>query len=354
MAGMRGRYKVRLVLLLVAVLLLGVGRQGQAPTPAALPPGEEPGLDSGAQAQTADMDIHGRRGVYLTAYSLAKPGFLLGILDRLERFGLDTVVINVKDMHGEVSYATGVELAHRIGAAVPRLPLAAILAEVHGRGMYAIARQVVFYDPLLAGFLGSPQPPWVLPTEKAVVYNLAIARELEQLGFDEVQFDYVRFPDDGPIGLDYSARSVAVEAFLAQAQGQLSVPISVDVFGRVLWPWNAREIDPIGQHLEGMAPHVDLFSPMLYPSHYVEQELKDDPHGTVRRALEYGMARVTTPMRPFLQAFDMAIPAGMTLPQYIVAQLRAAEEMGADGYLFWHPGSDYNALWAALELLGRR
>lgn len=351
MVGMRGRCKVRFALLLV--LLLGVGRQGQAPTPATLPSGEGVQANSGARAQAADAGIHGRRGVYLTAYSLAKPGFLLGILELLETFGLDTVVINVKDMHGEVSYATEVELAHRIGAAVPRLPLADILAEVHGRGMYAIARQVVFYDPKFSAFLGSPHHPWVLPTAEAVTYNLAIARELEQLGFDEVQFDYVRFPDDGPIGPDYSGRAVAVEAFLSQAQEQLLIPISVDVFGRVLWPWNARKIDPIGQHLEGMAPHVDLFSPMLYPSHYVEQELKDDPYGTVRRALEYGMARVTTPMRPFLQAFDMAIPAGMTLPQYIAAQLRAAEEMGADGYLFWHPGSDYSALWAALELLGR-
>ena len=64
------------------------------------------------------------------------------------------------------------------------------------------------------------------------------------------------------------------------------------------------------------------------------------------------MARVDTPLRPFLQAFDMAIPAGMSLPQYIVAQIRAAEDAEADGYLFWNPRADYSALWQALELLG--
>ena len=333
---------------ILAVALLGLVWSGHAPAPGSLPvPPQEPQPAPGP-------DVHGHRGVYLTSYSLTRPGFLSGILDRLADYGLDTVVVNVKNMHGEVCYPTEVELAHRIGAVAPRLDLTQILGEIHSRGMYAVARQVVFYDPNLAAYLHSPAAPWVLPSEEvAVEYNVALAEELAALGFDEIQLDYVRFPDEGEIGADYSARCAAVEEFLARVKDGLSLPLSVDIFGRVLWPWNARRIDPIGQHLEGMARYVEVFSPMIYPSHYVEQALKDDPYGTVLRALEHGMARVDTPMRPFLQAFELALPAGMTLPQYIVAQIRAAEESGADGYLFWNPRADYTALWQALESLGR-
>ncbi len=329
---------------ILAAAMMGLVWSGQAPAPGPAP--------TPPQAPPPPLpDIHGRRGVYLTSYSLTRPGFLQAVLAQLAAHGLDTVVVNVKNMHGEVCYPTGVELAHRIGAVAPRLDLPGILEEIHSRGMYAIARQVVFYDPKLASWLGNPGD-WVLPTQKlAVSYNVALAQELAALGFDEIQLDYVRYPDEGGIGADYTDRCAAVEAFLAQVKDGLPVPLSVDIFGRVLLPWNARRIDPIGQHLEGMAEYVDVFSPMIYPSHFAEQRLKDDPYGTVKWALQQGMARVETPLRPFLQAFDMAIPAGMTLPEYIAAQIRAAEEVGADGYLFWNPRADYSALWQALESL---
>jgi hypothetical protein len=82
---------------------------------------------------------------------------------------------------------------------------------------------------------------------------------------------------------------------------------------------------------------VDVVSPMLYPSHFVEPELKADPYGTVLRAMAHGKARVRAPLRPYLQAFSMAIPSGRSLPEHILAQIKAAEESGADGYLFWNP-----------------
>lgn len=291
----------------------------------------------------------GRHGVYLTAYAAGQPRSFESILDRLVAHGLDTVVVDVKNNQGEVCYGSSVELAQQAGAVTPLLDLAAVVRAVHARGMYAIARQVVFYDPLLARRLGLPSTPWVPPTvEEAIAYNLALAAEVERAGFDEIQFDYLRFPDDGPIGPDYSARCQAVEGFLARARAELTVPLSVDVYGRVMFPWNARRIDPIGQHLEGVGRWVDVVSPMLYPSHYPEREFKDDPYGTVRRGIEEGRARIATPLRPYLQAFEMALPAGMTLAAYIVAQIEGAEAGGASGYLFWNPRSEYTALWEAL------
>ena len=90
---------------------------------------------------------------------------------------------------------------------------------------------------------------------------------------------------------------------------------------------------------------------MLYPSHYSEQRYKDDPYLVVSEALTTGEARVATPFRPFLQAFQMDIPASMSFEDYIRAQIRAAQEHGADGYLFWNPSCEYAALFRVLTPL---
>lgn len=339
-------------MLLASVFILGLAFLAQAPSPPEelSPPPKSQGTQP---AQSLPASIHGRRGVYLTAYVAASPEIFEDVIEQSRKYGLNTVVIDVKNNNGEVCYASNVPLAKAIGAVRPILDLSPLVERLHKLGFYVIARQVVFYDPVLAKYLGTGTS-WVLPTsETAVSYNLDLAKEVESFGVDEIQFDYIRFPDDGPIGPDYSTRCAAVTAFLAKAKATLSIPVSADVYGRVMWPWNAQKIDPIGQHLESIAPHVDVISPMLYPSHFVEEELKADPYGTVLRTMSHGKARVATPLRPYLQAFSMAIPAGMSLAEYIVAQIRAAEATGADGYLFWNPRGDYSGLWQALAILAR-
>lgn len=343
-------------LLFTLGILVGTAWPAIAPVPLQVPSEAPPapGVTASAEPPAEDgvqKDFHGKIGLHLSFYALSKLGFAEGIARKLVEFGLNAVVICVKDMHGTVGYNSQVPLAREIGAAVPYVKLPDIIEFFRSHGLYVIARQVLFYDPILAKHLGYPDGKWVYPSDsQAVEYNLAIAKELEGLGFDEIQFDYVRFPDDGEIGKQYPERYVAVNAFLERARKELSVPLSIDLFGRVLWPWNKEKKDPIGQCLEEMAPYVDVISPMLYPSHYVEPALKADPYRTVKLALQHGMSRVKKPFRPFLQAFDMDIPAGMTLPEYILAQVRAAEEMGADGYLFWNPRSDYADLWEAFRM----
>ncbi len=329
-------------LALVLAVVGSLAWEGGAPDP-----GEAPAL-----AEEPLPTVHNRRGVYLSCYAAWRAGYLEEVLNKCAQWGLDTVVIDVKNNHGELSYASQIPLARRIGAVSTRLDLAEVVGLIHSKGMYAVARQVVYYDPKLARYLGVPEGVWVPAGDStADEYNLAVAAEVAAAGFDEIQFDYIRFPDDGRIGEDYTDRCRVVESFLAQAQEALDVPLSVDVFGRVLWPWNARRIDPIGQHLESMVAYSNVISPMLYPSHYGEEELKNDPYRTVRQALEAGSFRADVPLRPYLQAFDMALPAGLSLAQYIAEQIRAAEDAGADGYLFWNPRSDYAALWEALRLL---
>ena len=308
-------------------------------------------IDQGSPLTYSGVSPHSRIGVYLTSYAVAKEGVLVGVMDAAREGKLNAVVINVKNMHGEITYASSVPLAMNINASTGRVDMSALIRMLKANGIYVIARQVLFYDPKLATYLGNSDP-WIAPDNTvAINYNLQIAQEVASLGFDEIQFDYVRYADAGSLTPVYDARYTAVNAFLASARRLLNghVELSVDVFGRVLWNWNKKGIDPIGQSLEGIALHVDFISPMLYPSHYSEQRYKDDPYKVVKDALTAGEERVTTPFRPFLQAFDRYIPVGMTMEDYIRNQVRAAKELGADGYLFWNPSCDYAALYRALE-----
>lgn len=303
-------------------------------------------------AVPASSSPHQRVGIYLGSYNLARTSVQNEVLTRAKEGLLNAVVINVKDNHGEVTYSSSVPLAKEIKATTGGLNLASLLPILKQNGIYLIARQVVFDDPKLAAYLKSPQAPWVVPTDERVIsYNLDIANEVASLGFDEIQFDYIRYPDGGGLTAVYDARYAAIDRFVERATALLSgrVYVSADLFGRVMWTWNEKRIDPIGQSLEDMAPHVDMLSPMLYPSHYYEQAYKSDPYRVVKEALLAGKSRVTSSFRPYLQAFDMAIPSGMTLEAYIRAQIRAAVECGADGYLFWDPNCDYRALYRALE-----
>jgi hypothetical protein len=289
--------------------------------------------------------------VYLTSYVLGKKGVLESFEKAVEEGKLNAVVINVKNMHGEITYNSHIGLATEIGASTNRVDMASLITRLHKQGVYVIARQVLFYDPKLAKYLGY-SGAWVDADNKvAIQYNLTVAREVASLGVDEIQFDYARYDDNGDLVAVYDSRYAAINAFLEYAKQLVGgeVRLSVDVFGRVLWNWNKKKIDPIGQSLEEIAPMVDFISPMVYPSHYSEQRYRDDPYGVVKEALLTGKSRITTSLRPFLQAFDRYIPIGMTIEDYIRNQVRAVKEVGTDGYLFWNPSCDYEALYRALE-----
>lgn len=294
---------------------------------------------------------HARIGVYLSSHALMNPAIMETVYVAKDAGQIDTLVINVKNMHGELTYASSVSLAHEIGAVTSRLDLPTILDELRARGFYLIARQVVFFDPLLAQHLRF-QHGWV-PAANHIArdYNRQIASEVAGLGFDELQFDYIRYADVGELESIYEYRFTAVTSFLSEANSRLGdrIHLSADLFGRVMWPWNSRKIDPIGQSLEDVAPYLDFISPMVYPSHYVEQTYRDHPYLTVKDALTSGNVRVKANFRPFLQAFDRHLPDGMSLETYISEQIRAAQDHGADGYLFWHPACEYAPLFRVLE-----
>jgi len=311
--------------------------------------------DRGATSQTTTvapprLTGHGRVGVYLTAYGLLREDILRGVLEARKAGKIDTLVINVKDNHGDVSYASNVPLVKALGASTGLLDFKKLIPILRAQGFYLIARQVVFNDPILAKHLGYSNGWLPAADPTAIAYNLSIAQEVATLGFDELQFDYIRYADGGGLASGYEARYAAIDSFLTKVEESIGgkIALSVDLFGRVMWDWNVRRTDPIGQSLEDMSAHVDYVSPMLYPSHYTEQKYKDGPYLVVKDAMVSGKKRTQAAVRPFLQVFDMAIPAGMTIDAYIAAEIRAAKDYGADGYLFWEPSNDYRALYRVL------
>lgn len=299
------------------------------------------------------LDWRGRRGIYLTSGLAASRERLQRYVDQLRQHGLNTLVIDVKDNSGVVAYPSEVGLATEIGARRVRFHLTELVDWLHERDIYLIARQVVFNDPKLAEHIDSPIAPWVDPSNPtALDYNLSIAREVAAAGVDELQFDYIRYPDGGSYEPIYEDRYRAITSFLETVDDTVGedIRLSADVYGRTMRGWNQRRVDPIGQNLEDLMPHADVLSPMVYPSHYESARYWHDPYGTVHNELALGLERGLT-MRPFLQAFERYRPTEMSQPTYVAEQIRAARDLGFDGYLFWNPQGKYANLWEALDTL---
>lgn len=311
------------------------------------------------------------KAIYLTADVAADPQRFQEMIALVERTELNAMVIDLKDSTGSVYYDTRVRLAHDIGAVNPILDPKAVVAALHERGIYAIARIVVFEDPVLA----EHRPEWAIHVPDGSLwrtwnglawvnahrhevweYDTALAREAAELGFDEIQLDYIRFPSDGPLdeaeyGVPHNAetRAAAIRDFLAGVRAALAPTpayLAVDVFGLTFWELSDGGI---GQNLEAIAPVVDYICPMIYPSHFYPGSMgfdipNDHPYEVILWSLENGGERVpeaAPKFRPWLQDFSYGegIPYG---DAEVRAQIDAAEDFGSSGWMLWNAASDYH------------
>ncbi|MGQ9497624.1 MAG: putative glycoside hydrolase [Desulfotomaculales bacterium] len=257
------------------------------------------------------------------------------------------------------------------GAAHDYLPIREMLEDLRACGIYSVARIVVFRDPVLAQKRpalmvrtksGRPVAGgvWVNPASREVWdYNVALAREAYALGFDEVQFDYIRFPEGSGAesavypGMGDRQRTDVIAAFTRYAREQLGWEkrLSAAVFG---FMGVAVDDQRIGQRPERMAPYLDYISPMAYPSHYSPGNYgfanpNAHPYEVVAGTLDDFARLITTSgcrLRPWLQAFTLGPPPYG--PAQIQAQIRATEERGIHTWLLWNPGVVYKA-----EAIGR-
>jgi hypothetical protein len=317
------------------------------------------------------------KAAYLTYYGVADRGIRGRVLDLVERTELNAVVIDVKGDRGWVLYPSEVPLAIEAGARGPATmrEFDTLMANLKARGVYTIARIVAFKDNVLATHrpdlavidtrTGKPwvdreKLAWLDPfQEEAWEYNVALAREAVRRGFDEIQFDYVRFPTDGKLSSARYARAntrdsrlPAIVGFLSRARRELAGTgafVAADIFGYTAF--NESDTD-IGQRVEDLAPHLDYICPMVYPSGYhlgipgyrnpvqYPYEVVRESVRLIRKRSSPSLARI----RPWLQDFrDYAFGRRIFGVREIQAQIRGASEGGGTGWMLWNPRNTYTA-----------
>ncbi|HBC31335.1 MAG TPA: hypothetical protein DC024_08865 [Clostridiales bacterium] len=323
-----------------------------------------------------EKDTQKARELFESAEKANKFERIIGIAVATE---INGVVINVKDDNGFITYNSNVEIVQNMNKETP-IPIKDIdnmLKILKEYDIYTIGRIVAFKDKNFAvkspehsiqlksgGIWLDPNSgniPWINPFDQYVWdYNVAIAKEASLLGFDEIQFDYVRFPDGAKTynkiaefpGRNDRDKDEAIADFLEYSKKELepyNVNLGADVFGLITRTWDDYPED-IGQTWILIGEHVDNICPMVYPSHYSTgwynlENPNAHPYlvvkGAMEEAIEKNSSMETPPIiRPWIQDFDWAgIVYG---PDKVRDQIIAAKELGIYEYMIWNPSNVYD------------
>jgi hypothetical protein len=317
------------------------------------------------------------RGLYVNRWA-ALGERMWDLIEVAKRTEVNALVIDVKDDRGFVLYRSSVPLAREIGADTTRpmsyRRLRTVLDSMRAHGIYPIARIVVAKDPLLAErklawsikrrsdpsqpWLDKNGKPWLDPHQRGVwQYAADLAKEAVNLGFGEIQFDYVRFPDEKRLVREATfplangrIRAQVIREQLGFTRGALrstGVPMTIDVFG--LTATDTTDMG-IGQQWEQFIDQADVVLPMVYPSHFAPGTYKlanpnAAPYATIDHALEdvarrsRGVANAAKVV-PWYQDFTLGPPRyGVA---QVRAQMRAGYDHGVKSWMLWNPGSRYS------------
>lgn len=313
------------------------------------------------------------KALYLSSFG-ATNGKIMGNAKHLIRTTeLNALVIDIKMDRGQIAYKTSNPTANKIGAQNVILfkDLKQYVADLKKEGIYTIARIVSFKDtPFVTAhphlgvknsngtlFKDKEKLYWIDPSQKrAWDYIVTIAKESAEAGFDEIQFDYVRFPDRQ--GLVFSVKNTQQERaktigeFLKYARTQLTpynVFVTADIFGYVCW--NDGDLG-IGQKVDEVAKHVDYIAPMLYPSGFStgipgHRNPVAANYAIVKKTLDKSLEKSGgSPLmyRPWLQAFrDYAFDRRNYGDKEIREQIRASKDFGSSGWMLWNPRNIYSS-----------
>ncbi|HEX6220028.1 MAG TPA: putative glycoside hydrolase [Acidimicrobiia bacterium] len=291
------------------------------------------------------------RGLRVAAEAAGDDARFEQLLQLARDTAVNALVFDTKQEGGLVLYDTGVQDAHRIGAVEPLYDPVSRIEQAHAEGLYTITRIVAFDDGHRADAFGEERliGGWLDPSSQgARQYILALAEEACQIGFDEIQFDYIRYPTGafatrtGHLDLPQADRVEAIATFLREARALLNpmgCVVSGDVFGIVL---SVEDDQGLGQRPEELSAQVDVLSPMVYPSHYSNDWLgfddpNDHPYEVTADAISDALPRMAdgSLLRPWLQAF------WWTNGQ-IRRSIQAAEDHGV-GWILWNVLSNYDA-----------
>ncbi|MDR0956336.1 MAG: putative glycoside hydrolase [Endomicrobium sp.] len=306
------------------------------------------------------------RGIHLSAWASGSKKQRKIIMNLFNNTELNTAVIDIKEYEGEV-YINNIKIVNENNAYVPAIQdIEQYISLLKENGIYIIARIAVFKDNMISrkkNDLAIKNPDGSIWTDKKNIawldpynkdawdYNLQIAEKAVDIGFDEIQFDYTRFPSDGNTSnCRYSKAHSKIEAsntlvnFLKEANRRLKpkgAKISIDVFGLTT---TAADDMGIGQKIIEMAEWVDYVSPMIYPSHYEKwnygiAEPNKEPYKVVYYAIEGALKRISSKkLRPWLQDFSLGYKYSKN---EVRAQIQACYDNKVDNWLLWNPRCVY-------------
>lgn len=305
---------------------------------------------------------------------------VLGIAKASE---INSFVIDIKSDDGHVTWNSELDIVSQVGAntSAPFKDYQPLLDYLDNNDIYKIARIVAFKDPIFAkakpenaiqlktggSYIDNAGDSWVNPFDKYVWnYVIGLSKEAALRGFDEIQFDYVRFPDRAhhynPItefpGRDGRKKDEGIEDFLIFAREELkpyNVHVAADVFGIVTNSWDDIP-DDIGQTWRKVANQVEYICPMIYPSHYgpglygydvPDKHPYEISRIAVMEAIERNAAQKDPALiRPWFQGFSAPWVRGNIEydAKAISDQMVAAKELGVDEYIIWNSGNNYNPM----------
>ncbi|MEK7170522.1 MAG: putative glycoside hydrolase [Patescibacteria group bacterium] len=348
-----------------------------------------------------------QKAIYMTSCVVGTPSFRKDLVKLVEETELNSIIIDIKDFSGTLSFTPAAEeLKPAVSKRCMAPDMKAFIESLHDNGIYVIGRITVFQDPFfaklrpdLAVTKKSDGSTWkdykgisyMDPGSKEVWdYTIAIAKESYAIGFDELNFDYIRFPSDGPmsdIAFTWSGSRVKADVledffiYLSARLKPMGIVISADLFG--MTTTNTDDLN-IGQVLEKAAPHFDFIAPMVYPSHYPPNfngwvNPNEYPYEVVKYSMDEAVKRFlatttvvalngvtpiasTTPpacaaepcaagrplypkeswntlkLRPWLQDFDYG---GNYDIAEVKAQIQAAYDAGLSSWMLWAPSNRY-------------
>lgn len=298
------------------------------------------------------------------------------VLSIVDTTSINAVVIDIKDATGKVGFATNDELIKSLGSEERRIrDIIPLIEDLHSKNVYVIGRISVFQD----AYLTAKKPEWALkrisngavwkdkkglsflnplsPEVLEYIEHIAIASY--DIGFDEINFDYIRFPSDGDISdivyptSEGKTRSDAIRDFWQNLHTNLRAKRPHMVMSGDLFGLTTSQTDDmgIGQILENAFPYFDYIAPMIYPSHYPPgwnnfKNPAEHPYEVVHQAMSDGIERAqaagypASKFRPWIQDFNL----GATYTKGMIqAQIRALNDLGIESFMVWDPKNSYTA-----------
>jgi hypothetical protein len=350
------------------------------PVPSAPEAPDQDGPGSSPVKYDPQPDAPKIKGIYVTAHS-AGGSRMESLLKLVDDTDLNGMVIDLKDDNGYITFPTDNAELLKLGTPQKYIrDIKGLMDRLKKHDVYPIGRVVVFKDTVLAhkhpelSFRRKDGSIWengkkdsfVNPYRKEVWdYNVAVAKEAVKLGFKEIQFDYVRFPE----GFEKKADSLVydktkesrvdtVAEFVKYAKSQLEplgARVSVDIFG---YAASVPAAEGIGQDFVKISKHVDIICPMVYPSHYSTGwfKLEDpdkNPYATIKGSMIDTHKKLDPigsykpVIRPWIQDFTASWLGKGHYIKYgaaeVQAQIKALHDTGIDEFLLWNAGNKYSA-----------